>query len=75
VKGTISRGKFCIIEKLISERMVSKETIKTTFIGWWKLKKTFTFKILGENLFLIEFVDASNKARRVVLGFFRVTYS
>jgi hypothetical protein len=63
VTEIINRGKFCIIGKLLSERIISKETIKTTFVRWWRLKKTFTFKILGDNLFLIEFVEAGDKLR------------
>jgi hypothetical protein len=63
VRGVINRGQLCIIGKLLSERIISKETIKDTLLGWWKLKGSFTFKILGGNLFLIEFEKASNKAR------------
>jgi hypothetical protein len=43
--------------------MVSKETIRTTFLRWWKLDETFSFKILGENLFLVEFMNATDKKR------------
>ena len=57
----IDQGQFYVIGKLIAERMVSKETIKTTFLRWWKLEETFSFKILGENLFLVEFMNATDK--------------
>lgn len=63
VQGAIKRGQSCVVGKLVSDRMVSKETIKTTLICWWRLKGTFTFKILGSNLFLIEFESAQDKIR------------
>jgi hypothetical protein len=66
VKRVVTRGQSCIVGKLVSERMVSKETIKTTLMRWWRLTGTFTFKIMGGNLFLIEFELARNKARVLV---------
>jgi hypothetical protein len=43
--------------------MVSKETIKTALMCWWRLTRTFTFKILEGNLFMFEFELARDKAR------------
>lgn len=63
VKGIITRGNSCIVGKLLSERLVSKETIRSTLLSWWRPKGTLTFKILGGNLFLIEFEEARDKAR------------
>jgi hypothetical protein len=63
VKGVIQRGKTCIVGKLLFDRIVSKETIKSTLLCWGKLLASFTFKILGGNLFLIEFEVAYDKAR------------
>ena len=63
VKEIINRGQFCIIGKLLFERIISKETIKSTLVRWWRLKETFTLKILGGNLFLIEFAEAKDKSR------------
>jgi hypothetical protein len=63
VKGAINRGQLCIIGQLLSERIVSKETIKDSLLGWWRIKGFSTFKILGGNLFLIEFEKASDKVR------------
>ena len=51
----VNRGQSCVVGKLMSERVVCKETLKTKLKGWWKLSMTFTFKVLGGNLFLIEF--------------------
>jgi hypothetical protein len=63
VKGIINQGQLCIIGKLLSERIISKEMIKETLLRLWRIKKPFTFKILGENLFLMEFEEASDKVR------------
>lgn len=49
--------------KLVADRFVSKETIKTTLLRWWRLSGALTFKVLGENLFLIEFEEARDKVR------------
>lgn len=43
--------------------MVGKETIRTTLVrGWWP-RGTTSFRVLGENLFLVEFEDEWDKAR------------
>lgn len=58
-----SRGKSCVVGKLIGDRFVSKETIKTTLLKWWKPRGTLSFKVLGENIFLVEFTHAGDKKR------------
>lgn len=63
VNEIITRGNSCIVGKLLSERLVSKETIRSTLLRWWRPKGTFIFKVLGGNLFLIEFAEAKDKAR------------
>jgi hypothetical protein len=63
VTGVIQRGKNCAVGKLVSDRIISKETIKSKLLRLWKLKESFTFKILGGNLFLLEFDLARDKAR------------
>ena len=42
---------------------MSKDTIKSTLLRWWRPKRSFTFKILGGNLFLIEFEETRDKER------------
>lgn len=42
---------------------MSKGTIKTTLMRWWRMSRALTFKVLRENLFLIEFEQARDKAR------------
>lgn len=55
-----SWGQLCVVGKLIAD-FVSKETIKTTLMRWWKPLGTLSFKVLGENVFLIEFTDGDDK--------------
>ena len=63
VKEVVQRGQLCIVGKLVSERMISKEIIKNTLMRLWRFKRNFTFKVLAENLFLIEFEVANDKIR------------
>jgi hypothetical protein len=58
-----SRGKDCVVGKLVADRYVSMETIRDTLQRLWRLKESMTFKVLGENLFIIEFGIASDKKR------------
>jgi hypothetical protein len=56
------RGRDCVVGKLVADRYVSKETIKTTLQGLWR-SKGMSFKALGENLFIIEFEKSRDKKR------------
>ena len=56
-------GQVCVLGKLMADRLVSKETICTSMVQWWRPEESFTFKVLGDNLFLIEFVDPKDKER------------
>jgi hypothetical protein len=51
------QGRLCVVGKLIADHLVSKETICTTLLRGWKLSGTPSFKVLGDNLFLVNFVD------------------
>jgi hypothetical protein len=59
----VSRGKTCIIGKLIADRLVSKELLKDSLSRWWKIKGEPSFKVLGDNLFLIDFTYKEDKER------------
>jgi hypothetical protein len=59
----LSRGSSCVVGKLLADRVVSKETIKTPMIRAWHPSGRVTFKNLGENLFLIEFQYEWDKDR------------
>jgi hypothetical protein len=63
IQERVTRGQACILGKLISDRLVSRETIRNYFMDWWKPLKSITFKILGDNLFLIDFEDLEDKER------------
>jgi hypothetical protein len=64
--GTI-RGRSCLVGKLIADRMVSKEVIRSTIQRGEKLEKTPTFKVMGDNLFLVELESEKDK-RRILEG-------
>jgi hypothetical protein len=48
-------GNDCLVGKLIAERVVGKDTIRSKMVRWWKPTGSVSFKVLGENLFLVEF--------------------
>jgi hypothetical protein len=57
------RGRSCLVGKSIVDQIIGKDAIKSTMIRGWKPTGTTTFKILGENLFLVEFKHVWDKAR------------
>lgn len=61
--GIVSKGQLCIMGKLLTERFVSKEIIKSKLIKVWQPTGSLSFKVLGENLFLIEFEHSWDKIR------------
>jgi hypothetical protein len=63
LQNGVSRGRACVIGKLIVDRMVSKETIRSTLLPGWDPEGDLSFKVLGANRFLIEFDDPSDKER------------
>jgi hypothetical protein len=59
----VNRGQSCVVGKLVSEKWVSKETIKSKLVQWWRPTEMISFKVLGDNLFLIEFKNLGDKSR------------
>jgi hypothetical protein len=59
----ISRGEACVVGKLLADRVVGKEVLKTPMIRAWQPSGRVTFKNLGPNLFLIEFQYEWDKSR------------
>lgn len=57
------RGRTCVVGKLIADHLVSKETIRSTLIRIWKPSGSPSFKVLGDNMFLVDFVSESDKTR------------
>lgn len=63
VEGVVSRGKSCLVGKLLSDRYVGKDIIKRKLIKGWRPSGHLAFKVLGENLFLLEFENEWDKIR------------
>lgn len=59
----VNRGQSCLVGKLLSDRMLSKEIIRSKLIRGWRPIGTLSFKILGDNLFLVEFENSWDKIR------------
>jgi hypothetical protein len=55
VSPLVQRGGSCMVGKLLAERTVGKEILKTPMIRAWKPTGSVSFKMLGPNLFLIDF--------------------
>ncbi|XP_059428617.1 uncharacterized protein LOC132162401 [Corylus avellana] len=58
-----TRGNACIVGKLLADRIVGKDILKTPLIRAWHPSDRVTFKSLGANLFLIEFTNECDKIR------------
>jgi hypothetical protein len=59
----LSRGEACVVGKLLADRVVGKEVLKTPMIRALQPSGRVTFKSLGPNLFLIEFQYEWDKSR------------
>ncbi|XP_059458313.1 uncharacterized protein LOC132187906 [Corylus avellana] len=53
----------CVVGKLLADRVVGKDVIKTPLIRAWHPNDWISFKALGANLFLIEFGNECDKVR------------
>jgi hypothetical protein len=63
IEPMVNRGSACVVGKLLADRSVGKEIIKTPLIRAWQPTKGVTFKTLGTNLYLIDFKDECDKIR------------
>jgi hypothetical protein len=63
VEPMVDRGNACVVGKLLADRTVGKEIIKTPLIWAWQPIGKVSFKTLGTNLFLIEFENEWDKSR------------
>ena len=57
------KGKYYLVGKLLVERIVGKESIRFAMVRGWKPVGSLSFKVLGDNLFLIEFSSEEDKLR------------
>ncbi|XP_059429203.1 uncharacterized protein LOC132163020 [Corylus avellana] len=62
-EGLVQKGQSCLVGKLLSDHVVSKEMIRSKLIRGWKPKGPMAFKVLGENLFLLKFEKNEDKKR------------
>jgi hypothetical protein len=68
MEENVQSGRLCLVGKLISDRLVSKETIRTALIRKWRPLGTLSFKVLGENLFLLLEFEYEEVMSRVLEG-------
>ncbi|XP_059451002.1 uncharacterized protein LOC132181786 [Corylus avellana] len=61
--GIVSRGRSCLVGKLLTERFIGKDIIRSQLIRWWKPTGRLTLKVVGENTFLIDFEHYWDKTR------------
>jgi hypothetical protein len=59
----VGRGTACVMGKLLADRIVGKEVIKTPLIRAWQTNGRVSFKSVGINTFLIEFEKEWEKDR------------
>jgi hypothetical protein len=59
----IQWGRSCMVGKLLSERSINKEIIKTPMVRAWQPTGSVFFKTLGSNLFLIDLENLWDKDR------------
>jgi hypothetical protein len=59
----VDRGTPCVVGKLLADRTLEKEILKTPLIRAWQPTGWVSFKTLGPNLFLIEFEHEWDKVR------------
>jgi hypothetical protein len=63
VDGISNQGSHCLVGKLISERLIGKDTIRKIMVRNWRPSGSVVFKVLGENLFLLKFELEWDKIR------------
>lgn len=51
----VDRGHACVVGKLLADRTVGKDIVKTPLIHAWQPTSRVYFKTLRPNLFLIDF--------------------
>lgn len=59
----VERGKSCLVGKLMADRYIGKEVLRSKLIRGWRPTRRFLFKTLGENLFLMDFEYHWDKIR------------
>jgi hypothetical protein len=55
LEAFVLKGHTCLVGKLLHNRIVGKDTIRKLLIKGWKPSGLVSFKVVGLNLFLVEF--------------------
>jgi hypothetical protein len=63
VEEVATRGNSCLVGKLIADRIIGKDTIRAKMLQKWRPSGSTSFKVIGENLFLIDFEYSWDKSR------------
>jgi hypothetical protein len=63
MKDTVARSTICLVGKLISNRLVNKDTIRAKLKRGWRPTGELMFKVVGDNLSLLEFEHSWDKDR------------
>jgi hypothetical protein len=61
IEPLVDRGTVCVVGKLLADRILGKEILKTPLVRAWQPTGWVSFKTLGPNLFLIEFEHREDK--------------
>lgn len=56
-------GRSSLVGKLNADRIIRKDAIKSTLVRGWKPTRIIAFKVLRDNLFLVEFEHVWDKSR------------
>lgn len=58
----VNRGYNCLVGRLIVDRVIAKNTVRGMLIRRWRPTGELSFKVMGENLFLLEFENPGDKS-------------
>lgn len=51
----VNRGRSCLVDKLVVDRISPKEFYKAPLMRAWRATGSASFKVIGENMFIVEF--------------------
>ena len=51
----VTRGISCLVGRLIADRIIGKDTLRKTLVRLWRPDGTTSFKVSGDNMFLVDF--------------------
>jgi hypothetical protein len=63
IEPMVSRGKYCLIGKLLSDRVVTKDFLKASMKCAWRPAGETVFQAIEDNMFVVEFDNEWDKIR------------